>query len=251
MGSRQWLQDNPKVISYVPKHVHQQLQEFAKEQDISISKAVIFIMEEYFELKIDQSFSSNSSEQETRIRNIEQKIEELESQILNNQPTELNNQPTKDQRGETESTQKNEPSKAPKNKFVLSTSPEEPVDQTVPSNKAKEDYSQEQKTISDYFSKPSQDSFTTQEENIPISATTRMPRGSGESGENIRMNSSKNKNSSSNRNHQSKEKESSDNSSVSSSKGFLGGLFSGGKLIASNKDGSPTSRPALPPSSDP
>jgi len=72
MATKQWLADNPKVLGYLPKTVHDQLQEFKAEQGVSVSRALTMILESYFEL---ESFKpSTDTCTDKRLSNLEQQV---------------------------------------------------------------------------------------------------------------------------------------------------------------------------------
>jgi len=246
MASEQWHQDNPKILSYAPKAVHQRLQEFSVERKTSVSKAVTLILEEYFELEPKQPLSSkNDFQQDAKLRNLKQEVENLTSKVA-----ELTNQLSRSHQNKTESNQRDEsPKPLTFQKIKINRGVAEPSDQTTSSGKTK-DHSQERNGISDHSFKTSQDSPVTEEESIPVYKTTPMRSGLKKSRENDRMNSSKNQSGSSNQSNQFKGQGAPDNSPESFSEKLLGRFFSQ-RLSGSNKDSSSASRPALPPPSDP
>lgn len=246
MASEQWHQDNPKILSYAPKAVHQRLQEFSVERKTSVSKAVTLILEEYFELEPKQPLSSkNDFQQDAKLKNLKQEVENLTSKVA-----ELTSQLSRSHQNKTESTQRDEsPKPLTFQKIKINRGVAEPSDQTTSSDKTK-DHSQERNGISDHSFKTSQDSPVTEEESIPVYKTTPMRSGLKKSRENDRMNSSKNQSGSSNQSNQFKGQGAPDNSPESFSEKLLGRFFSQ-RLSGSNKDSSSASRPALPPPSDP
>lgn len=248
MASEQWHQDNPKILSYAPKAVHQRLQEFSVERRTSVSKAVTLILEEYFELEPKQPLSSkNDFQRDAKLRNLKQEVEDLTSKVA-----ELTSQLSRSHQNKTESTQRDEsPKPLTLQRIRINRRVAEPPDQTTSSDKTK-DHSQERNGISDHSFKTSQDSPVTEEESIPVYKTTPMRSGLKKSRENDRMNPSKNQSGLSNQDNQSKQQGSSDNSPKSFSKKLLGGIGSlSQRLSGSNRGSSSASRPALPPPSDP
>jgi hypothetical protein len=100
MGSRKWHNDNPKVISYLTEGLHTRLKEFTTENKLTVSKALAFILEDYFGLEPEPSNSLEATRQAAKIKNLNQKVEDLEMKV-----TELSNQLSKNQPAVTEPTQ--------------------------------------------------------------------------------------------------------------------------------------------------
>jgi hypothetical protein len=247
MASRQWLKDNPKVLGYVSKTVHQHLQGFSIRHNVSVSRALTLILEEYFELEPDFQSSPDDVRRDTKIEILEQELENLRAKV-----DELTHQLSEKQQGETKSTQSGRATQGeqtPKpfkvREFKIRREGAEVDNQTQPSDEARK----QTKDSPSFFDAPPQDPPSTNEK-IPIHKTTPMPRRR-KLGTDNPLDRSRNQSIASNRKHQSDEQGSLDSNTEGSSKGLLGRLGSfSRKLGSSNTGNSSTSRPALPPPAD-
>lgn len=72
MPTNQWFQENPKVSAYIPKDLHQQLEDWMEDKGIKkVSQALTLILEEY--LRVDQSSSKWSTSDLSRLEALEGK----------------------------------------------------------------------------------------------------------------------------------------------------------------------------------
>lgn len=89
MATPQWLQDNPKVLAYVPKDLHNKLCQFKKAHKLkSISEAINLILKSFFELEnsLPQSVevpdsSSQANVLESRIAALEDVVRQLADSV--------------------------------------------------------------------------------------------------------------------------------------------------------------------------
>ena len=82
MPSNEWLKNNPKITGSIPKALKDKLQNFSKDQNISISEALRIILENYFsETKFSTSSQLLTQSSQPVLNSIEDRLKYLETQI--------------------------------------------------------------------------------------------------------------------------------------------------------------------------
>ena len=170
MASRQWLKDNPKVLGYVPQPIHQQLQRFTVEHDVSFSKALTLILETYFELA-PEVLPAPAQSHDAKLLSLEQEVKALRTQVDALHHSSKQAEATASLQ-ERDSMQRDEPRRSLNTKNCKISRPGvEALSQMTTTEEP-----QKQNHMVDRSSQKTQAAPDTQEEKIPLYQTTSMSK---------------------------------------------------------------------------